>query len=633
MKLKGLLNGKSFSLAVITTVSLALFPIYFYGSMASDIFILDTVVLSILGVFSTLSGNRSAGETREMIGAFPQFHAVIMFYISLLHLTMTGFLLGFVLSLFESINQKVRYYLFSKGRLYVFSEVNCRSVYLAENIFKTNRKNVTIVFAAENATSENETAAPFIDRLKAIDCIIFNKSVTEFTPKRSFFKKCCRIDFFLLKEDEIKNVEDALSMSQKYREIYTGKNVYIHPLNSDPLAISIIDAVAYCENFKIRLIRERQNHFYKLFEDSPLYFGERENRLKILVVGAGQMGIEAVKITSFCGHTAKLHPEIILIDVDPAVKNCLDRDYPELSHKYEEFDNEITFFDADVNSLEFENILRKHTDIGYVITCLNTDILNLKTALAIESIYEKLYCTTNTPPPIIHAFLRTPFFSEIAPKLKYYNKTETKIKLFGNLEEIYTYDNLVNNRFDEMGMMLNRFYALQYPDSTKTIKENIQSADEAYENSEYSRNSSVASAVHSRYKIYSALVELNRGEEFKSQDLLSESIIERFAELLSDETIVEELSKLEHRRWNSYTRSEGWSSVDFEGIDSYYEKTGKNYRNFVAKLHPCLVSYEKLAELDTYLEKKFGKKTDFKETDRIFIRNLPKIILGIDENQ
>ena len=84
---------------------------------------------------------------------------------------------------------------------------------------------------------------------------------------------------------------------------------------------------------------------------------------------------------------------------------------------------------------------------------------------------------------------------------------------------------------------------------------------------DYNYNSSVASVIHRKIKILCGMV----GAE----------------KILSERTEKEKIALriLEHRRWNAYVRSEGYI---------YSGTTDKSSRNDMAKMHNCLVAFDKL---------------------------------------
>ncbi len=98
-------------------------------------------------------------------------------------------------------------------------------------------------------------------------------------------------------------------------------------------------------------------------------------------------------------------------------------------------------------------------------------------------------------------------------------------------------------------------------------------------------------------------------------------------ELLDDAAIVEPLSILEHRRWNVFMRSQGWRRASYDIADNWYGKEGTSmHRNFPCKLTLCLVPWKELDNVDNWQISKTGKCDNFKELDRIMVRDLATIV-------
>ncbi len=136
---------------------------------------------------------------------------------------------------------------------------------------------------------------------------------------------------------------------------------------------------------------------------------------------------------------------------------------------------------------------------------------------------------------------------------------------------------------------------------------------------------------HLHSKLYSCLTEF-AGIEYDDQQWMgdvTDDMILHMKELVNDkaklENCVETLAKLEHRRWNSYMLSIGWKSASIEQVDKWYD-TLNGHRNFSAKMHPCIISWEDLDGLSKWLLEKHNKKVDFKELDKIMVRELPNIL-------
>ena len=73
-------------------------------------------------------------------------------------------------------------------------------------------------------------------------------------------------------------------------------------------------------------------------------------------------------------------------------------------------------------------------------------------------------------------------------------------------------------------------------------------------------------------------------------------------------------------------RSIGYVYVSTDEVKNYYKKT-KHHVNYLARMHPALVSYDKLDDVSKELSKITSKNINLKESDVKIIRLLKTIDL------
>ncbi len=385
----------------------------------------------------------------------------------------------------------------------------------------------------------------------------------------------------------------------------------------------------------LRIVRENRSTFYNLFHSKPLFLGIKDNRLTVLIVGGGINGREALKIASWCGQTLHTKLELILVDSDMLAKKRLIRDCPELfvvdddscehssatrndltsAQRFSQKECTVYFYCRNVEETGFVDVLENHPTIGYAICTLGDDHRNLRAALHIRGFFEKAVSTTYTKRPFIAALLNDSLLVDTGDMLKFDTKINCWIYTFGGIKEIYTWDNIVSPYLSELGKHVNRFYYAHDKTEEADIKASHAAADVAYEQKEYYRTSSIATGLHIKYKIYAALCQQGAHRFFFEtwNGYIPQGIVDHMKTYLLSADVTP-LAQLEHRRWDTYTRSVGWRSVDMEQVESYKAVIG-NYRNFAAKLQPCIVPWEDLPTLAT----KLG--TDLQELDRGLVRH------------
>ena len=120
------------------------------------------------------------------------------------------------------------------------------------------------------------------------------------------------------------------------------------------------------------------------------------------------------------------------------------------------------------------------------------------------------------------------------------------------------------------------------------------------------------------YKLYSVLKDRYNGDLENDLDNNINEVLRQFNQI-KDSNILNELVKNEHDRWNAYVRTDGFKYIAKEEVLKYKETT-KNTKHFLAKLHPAIVEFNKLEEVENYLQK------DFRSADINIINNIENII-------
>ncbi len=623
---------KSAAVKALLFIGASLFPMYVVGNIGAFGGIIDTLLSAFLGMTRVITGGNSLKDTRAAIGSLSdESYAWIGIYTAVLHVLSSLLVLGFLLSFFREAKSKLMYVLFRQGQLYIFNHISERTVLLAEDIIK-NHKAVLVFLAAEAVERTN----PYLERLAKIEADIFYSNVKEVKLLKKYRKQ--EIHFFLMKENDEDNMKEAMSLADHYKDLGGKCHLKIHLLHSSSKAFSIVDAIEHSEHISIRLIRESQLLIANLLDERPLFLAARQERLKVLLVGAGNIGIEALRTVSWCGHTVTLQPRILVVDENSKREDKIRVEYPELITE----EGAISFHRMNVESSEFYQLLKEHADISYIICALGDDTLNLKTGMRMREYlegvrYQQLKDQVDTRKAQIHIYLSNPFLYQTSKDLRMDGKKAYDLEAFGNLAEIYTWDRMLYPRLDYLGKAVNRFYARDYYKNeiaqaeeskrAELLREIHREADSLYYKKEYNRNSSIALGMHTKYKIYSCVTELI-GEQVDPKlwrEEISHELIDYYYSRMKDATIVEELAKAEHRRWNAYMRSQGWCGADFETLRSWYGIDGNNWKNISAKRNACIRTWDGLDELDQWLKTNYGEDKNFKELDRIMVRAVAEI--------
>ena len=173
---------------------------------------------------------------------------------------------------------------------------------------------------------------------------------------------------------------------------------------------------------------------------------------------------------------------------------------------------------------------------------------------------------------------------------------------------------LSDNALERAARIVNRAYfeALD-ADEKETAR-----IDRIFASREYNQRSSYAFALHIKYKLY--------GMGLTSDGVPAEKLAALAEERLADRALLERISIREHDRWAAFIFSEGYETADEETFLAYAPLVGAPVYH-AAKLHPCLVSWDALDDVDGMVHKAFPSLCPaYKQTDRDIVLAIPAIL-------
>ena len=558
-------------------------------------------IVAILGVVSTFGGNRGVDITQGLaVDWFGEAKIGFFLYADILHLAASAVVLVVIVKIIAKFFPRLIYNVVVHFRnLYIFSGNSERDILLAEDIRRMEKdknyffKSVMVFLKREEDISNKEG---WFERIKGINGFVFDDSVESLYIPNPYRKK--PINFFLMKESEDENMNDALRVAERFAENggkvqkKRKKNICIHILSDSPEMEYMLDSIVEKTKCDVRLISETQSMIYQLLDQKPLYLGEKNGNLDILIVGCGRNGKEAAKICSWCGYTKRLTPNIWMIDKLEDSYRMLEKDSPEMVSQ-----KNIHFQQMDVETSAFLEFLREHREFGYIICALGDEHLNLRTALQIRSVnYEwGPYDKKSKKLPIINVLLNNDDLNESCKGLSFFvgakeEKTRSyDLNAFGSFKEFYKWNNIGSSYLEGGALAVHRFYS----DSTASRHDFYES----YKDSNYNRMSSMATALHAKYKVYTLMYEILQKYTSDEKEKAAQTNPRELVEYLygADSDIgrtqilenVEELAELEYLRWNAYMRANGWRTAAMQQAATWKADLHMS-KNMPAKLHPLV---------------------------------------------
>ncbi len=457
---------------------------------------------------------------------------------------------GFVLTFFKNFSSNLRYLRHQFAPVFVFSELNERSVVLAEDLSKNNKKRL-VVFT--NTFEDNEKSdSELIERAKNIGAILFKNNISV----ANFFRhsKKSEINFFIISDNESENLNHVLNLIDKYRN-REKTSVFVFSTDiSTELVLNNVDK----GKIKVRRIQEVQslinrniydNGYKKIFESAKPIDSDLK-MINAVIIGMGLHGTEMTKSLAWVGQMHGYRIQVTSYDIDKRADQKFTAICPDLltpENNTGIFDENESCYkitikpDVDVTSKEFFDSLDTLGDITYVFVSLGSDEMNIKTAINVRS-----YLLRNGSAPVIDAVVFDTKKKKSLDGITNHSNQSYDINFIGDMESSYCEDVVMGTDIEKLALARHMMWG----------------QEDEFWNFEYNYRSSIASAIHKSLKIQCGVPGIS-----KSPDERSDSELDN-------------IRKLEHRRWNAYMRSEGF----------VYSET----RNNLAKTHHLIKRFDEL---------------------------------------
>lgn len=492
----------------------------------------------------------------------------IRLYISLLYVVAPILLLTSILSYIAEVSTQLKLglYRFGKKDFYIFSELNIKSILLAEDLVRHNSK-ARLIFTDDQNKSES-IQFNLVERAKTLGALFIHSGLLESNWLQKL--KRHRVHFMLLSENQHNNLELGIALNQRYQSILNG-GLYI--LSESVESEMLLDSMEK-SGLKIRRISEIQTIVQNLFINHPLYESAQNGYIEVLVIGGGSIGTEVVKTAAWCGQMEHHTLSITLVDYDQLAFEKLKLTCPELVDTCN-----IEFKCIHVETPELYDLLNDHQTATYVVIALSEDDFNSRTAITIRSYFERIRFGRTMPKILTHveSFEK----SRLLQNLKSSQNQPFSIIPFGSKESIYQSHALLQNELEAKALKLHLYLGYK---------------EKEFDEAEYNRKASIATALHAEYKIRSV-----GGTDYKD-----------YAQYLLNPDHMDRQKRVEHDRWNAYTRADGFVSASLDEAKEYMVHI-KHHKNNLAKKHACLIPFDDLDPLTELVQPL--RKIDFKDQD------------------
>ncbi len=545
--------------------SIVLFiPIYLNTFKTTDCGFFETVLISIHNMISLFVVN---GEFDNIIVNLSSLSGwvyngyTILFSILFVLAPLLTF--GFVLSFFKNISAYKKLITHFKSEIFIFSELNEKSLALAQSLYNGNKKRFFVF--TDVFEKEEEENYEFVESAKELGAICFKKDIV--TIDFSFHSKKSSINFFAIGKDESENISQALNIisNKKYNE-NTNLYVFSNQVESE-LLLSHAFNEGKASGVKVRRINEvrslisrtlYENGYQNIFEKAEENIDENGvKRINALIIGMGRHGTEMTKTLSWFCQMDGYEAEINCFDSDINAEQKFISLCPELMDEYHngvDIDGEAKYkitVNSNINfdTKKFDDLIKALPKTTYVFISLGDDQKNISMAIKLRMLFAR-----DGIFPAIQAVVHNSDKKDALEGIKNFKGQDYNIDFIGSIKSSYSEKVILGLELESLA-----------------LKRHLKWGDEKdFWQYDYNYKSSTASALHYIMKCKCKISGIEKLPANRSED-----------ELWA-------IRKLEHCRWNAYMRSEGY-------VFSNNSKD-KTTRNDLAKTHHCLTYFDDLLE-------------------------------------
>lgn len=553
---------------VFLAVYIGLIPVFALRLEEESAFLLKLFAFNILQTIQVFTVNVGGDFIMDHInGKTTGIHEAYSAYMTCLFFIAPILTFSFLVSLFKNILPEFFYKINMGKKVFIFSDLSERSLVLAKSM-KEREKSSLIVFTNVDE-EEMEGSGSCIDTSKELKAIIFQKDIT--IPDFGKHGKKAELVFFLMKENEGDNLIHALKILEKYNQ---RKNTGLYVFSSGPEGELLLNRADRGE-VKVRRVNEIRSLIYRfLYEEGTRLFTSAYQEtgsmkeINVIIAGLGKYGTEMMKALTWYSQMDGYRINIHAFDQDELAEEMFAAECPELmSEKYNGTDlpgegrYRIRIHSGiDVRTKVFADHISNLSKTTFVFISLGDDVLNIAQAARIRMLCERVKCK-----PVIKTIVYSTDQREALEGITNYRDQQYEIEAIGDWESAYSREVILGDQLEKLALERHLKWG----------------NEEEFWKYEYNYRSSMALAIHLKARIACGIPGADKSE--KDLTLKERDIIE----------------VLEHRRWNTYMRSEGYV---------YSGSREKSSRNDLAKMHYDLVGFELLSEEDKRKDSIVGTK-------------------------
>lgn len=350
--------------------------------------------------------------------------------------------------------------------------------------------------------------------------------------------------------DMLETLNQQYPLNQQFQTDEPPFEITLHCLHSNPDDPRVFDAIKpYPKNVNLHLVSRTQNEIYNVLDEAPLFRwlapvditrddSTKLQNLTVLVIGAGDYGMQAARTAYWMGRLPQVKLSIVI--VDPNAHEIVEREaarYPEMLGEIKDGTPTVRFVEASAPSITLDRLMA-----GNSVAALHYDLQSKRVAcddscvLLPDNTYayafvttgncsQNLSCSLMLQRQIFNRFVDNgaPNYMKQRPVICPHIESEEILKAlrklamtaassekekdpivgimhpFGSRKAFFTYNNLLNNKLEQRAIQLNAVYCMCNYDNA-TVSYDASMADDkarsGYNKSEWDKCSSRAAAAY-----------------------------------------------------------------------------------------------------------------------------------------
>lgn len=497
----------------------------------------------------------------------------------------------------------LRYRLHRSPTKFIFNELSEETILLAESIRARQAGlggPVGILFASTTLDTEDERENHLFARARAIGAFCFTEDVPQLTlrslPDRLFGWTKNAV-FLLRSADPAADLDTALRL-RPLPGVHTAALVF----SGSDADGQLLQQANRREDGVLRvLVSDERNTVLRLLADRPLFLPLLRggyDSLDLLVVGSGPLAEEFLCQWVWCGQL--LDPRrgdvlplrlIAIAESEEARRRLAQRLEARMPAFFsgESADTaRLTLLSAAPGGAAFQALLQAHAaQVSTAAVCLADEASCRAAALELQRFFGLRELAGGRPVQLLCSTRH----QGVAQGLAAGAPGRCPVVPFGTLEERFQMAHVFLEDLLYYTARMNEAYETSAADRRRSLWELLASSYDLY--------SSMASALHTSYKFFSAglLRDPRQAAALRprpGEDAGLDDLEKAFARALADGPLLDRLAWLEHRRWNAWTWSQGFCRPTPEQLEQLTRRLAAgegrfDHKDLALRLHPCLV--------------------------------------------